>query len=69
VTMDQDASSFAILEPANNIGYGRDDIPCGRDGQIKDLVLDLTANISFEQVMLRLPHDADYRGPPLCRAE
>jgi hypothetical protein len=57
--MNHHASSFAILEPQNNIGYGREDFPCGRDGQIKDLILDLTANVSFEQVMQLVPHDAD----------
>jgi hypothetical protein len=57
--MNHDASSFAILEPQNNIGYGREDVPCARDGQIKDLILDLTANVSFEQVMQLVPRDAD----------
>jgi hypothetical protein len=57
--MNHDASSFAILEPANNIGYGREVLPCGRDGQIRDLILDLTVNVSFEQVMQLVPHDAD----------
>jgi hypothetical protein len=57
--MNHDASSFAILEPHNNIGSGREDIPCERDGRIKDLILDLTTNVSFEQVMQLVPRDAD----------
>jgi hypothetical protein len=57
--MNEDASSFAILEPQNNIGYGREGLPCGRDGQIRDLILDVTANNSFEQVAQRLPQSAD----------
>jgi hypothetical protein len=58
VTMNHDASSFVILEPANNIGYGCEDIPCERDGQIKDLILDLTADFSFERVMQLAPQYA-----------
>jgi hypothetical protein len=56
--MNHDASSFAILEPHNNIGSIRADLPCGRDGHIKHLILDLTENVLSEQVMQRLPQNA-----------
>jgi hypothetical protein len=57
--VNRDASSIAILEPRKNVGYGREDVPCARDGQIRDLVLELADNASFEQVSGLVPRDAD----------
>jgi hypothetical protein len=57
--VNRDASSIAILEPRNNVGYRREDVPRARDGQIRDLVLELADNASFEQVSGLVPRDAD----------
>jgi len=57
--VNRDASSIAILEPRNNVGYRREDVPCARDGQIRDLLLELADNASFEQVSGLVPRDAD----------
>jgi len=59
VVVNRDASSIAILEPRNNVGYRREDVPCARDGQIRDLLLELADNASFEQVSGLVPRDAD----------
>ena len=56
--MNRDASSIALLEPRNNVGYGREDVPCARDGQIRDVVLELADNASFEQVSRLVPRAA-----------
>jgi hypothetical protein len=57
--MNRNSPSTAILESRNNVGYGPMDIPCARDGQIRDLILDLTENVSFEQLIRLVPRDAD----------
>jgi hypothetical protein len=57
--MTGNSHSTAILQPRNNTGYGREDVPSARDGQIRDLILDLTRNVTFEQVARLLPPDAD----------
>jgi hypothetical protein len=57
--MDSDASATSILEPGNNVGYGSKDLPCARDGQIRDLILELVRNVSFERVTELVPHGAD----------
>jgi hypothetical protein len=51
--------STGILEPKNNIGYGREDLSCARDDQIRKLILDLTQSRSFEEVTRLVPRYAD----------
>lgn len=57
--MNQNQSSYAILQPQNNVGYGSQDLPSTRDGEIRDLILHLADNDSFDHVTHLIPDGAD----------
>ncbi|GII88847.1 hypothetical protein Ssi03_68370 [Sphaerisporangium siamense] len=57
--MSLDARSFGILEPAENVNYGRDEVPSARDGQIRDLVLHAAGSWAFEEIVRIVPRGAD----------
>ncbi|WP_432177085.1 hypothetical protein [Streptomyces sp. Tue6028] len=57
--MELSTRSFALLEPAKNVDYGRAELPSARDGQIRDLLLGAVTETALDQVTSLLPRDAD----------
>jgi hypothetical protein len=56
--MEINKGSFVILDPAKNVNYGREDIPSTRDGQIRELLLRVGEQRSFDTVGGLVPQDA-----------
>lgn len=54
-----DARSFAILEPARNANYGREELSSARDRRIHDLLLGVNDSAAFTAAVRLLPRDAD----------
>jgi hypothetical protein len=59
IAVNLDVQLFSILEPSKNVNYGRADLPSTRDGQIRDLVLGVADNATFERAIRLMPRDAD----------
>ena len=57
--MTLDARAFSILQPSNNVSYGRQDLPSRRDEQIRDLLLKRVDAVIFARLTELMPHGAD----------
>ncbi|MGO1055274.1 hypothetical protein [Crossiella sp. CA198] len=51
--------SFTILESVKSSNYSVEELSSVRDGQIRDLLLDVAGEMSFEQVKQLMPRDVD----------
>lgn len=51
--------SLALLEPSRNKNYDREELVSARDGQIRDLLLEVADGAAFEDVAVLVPRAGD----------